>query len=47
MLICKKMLIKAECGARFVAMDGLQRAWGLFGKELDTLMGEMNMELVA
>lgn len=26
---------------------GLQKAWGLFGKELDILMNEMNMELVA
>jgi len=26
---------------------GLQRAWSLFGKELDTLMNEMNEELVA
>ena len=26
---------------------GLQKAWGLFGKELDTLMNEMNVELVA
>ncbi|MCW5643717.1 MAG: DEAD/DEAH box helicase family protein [Rhodoferax sp.] len=26
---------------------GLQRAWGLFGKELDALMDEMNEELVA
>ncbi|VFT16726.1 type I restriction enzyme EcoKI subunit R [Pseudomonas aeruginosa] len=26
---------------------GLQKAWGLFGKELDTLMNEMNEELVA
>jgi len=25
----------------------LQKAWGLFGKELDGLMGEMNAELVA
>lgn len=26
---------------------GLQKAWGLFGKELDGLMNEMNVELVA
>ena len=26
---------------------GLQKAWGLFGNELDGLMGEMNEELVA
>jgi type I restriction enzyme R subunit len=26
---------------------GLQKAWGLFGKELDGLMDEMNLELVA
>lgn len=26
---------------------GLQKAWGLFGKELDSLMNEMNEELVA
>jgi type I restriction enzyme R subunit len=26
---------------------GLQKAWGLFGKELDGLMEEMNLELVA
>ena len=26
---------------------GLQKAWGLFGKELDGLMDEMNWELVA
>jgi type I restriction enzyme R subunit len=26
---------------------GLQKAWSLFGKELDILMNEMNMELVA
>ncbi|WP_176307975.1 type I restriction-modification enzyme R subunit C-terminal domain-containing protein [Burkholderia ambifaria] len=26
---------------------GLQKAWGIFGKELDTLMSEMNEELVA
>jgi type I restriction enzyme, R subunit len=26
---------------------GLQKAWGVFGKELDTLMNEMNVELVA
>ena len=26
---------------------GLQKAWGLFGKELDGLMDEMNGELVA
>ena len=26
---------------------GLQRAWGVFGNELDGLMGELNLELVA
>ena len=26
---------------------GLQKAWGLFGEELDVLMREMNEELVA
>ena len=26
---------------------GLQKVWGVFGKELDSLMDEMNMELVA
>ena len=26
---------------------GLQKVWGLLGKELDGLMGEMNAELVA
>ena len=26
---------------------GLQKAWGLFGKELDALMNDMNEELVA
>jgi len=25
----------------------LQKAWGLFGKELDEVMSEMNKELVA
>ena len=26
---------------------GLQRVWGVFGQELDGLMGEMNSELLA
>jgi len=26
---------------------GLQKAWGLFGKDLDALMDELNVELVA
>lgn len=33
--------------AQLADMGGLQKAWGLFGKDLDTLMTEMNMELVA
>ena len=33
--------------AELADKGGLQRVWGLFGKELDTLMDEMNMELVA
>jgi type I restriction enzyme R subunit len=33
--------------AELADKGGLQRAWGLFGKELDTLMDEMNRELVA
>ncbi|MCK9189170.1 type I restriction-modification enzyme R subunit C-terminal domain-containing protein [Acidithiobacillus sp.] len=33
--------------AELADKGGLQKAWGLFGKELDTLMGEMNEELVA
>jgi type I restriction enzyme R subunit len=33
--------------AELADQGGLQKAWGLFGKELDTLMNEMNMELVA
>ena len=33
--------------AQLADMGGLQKAWGLFGKDLDTLMGEMNLELVA
>lgn len=33
--------------AELADKGGLQKAWGLFGKELDTLMNEMNMELVA
>jgi type I restriction enzyme R subunit len=33
--------------AELADKGGLQKAWGLFGKELDGLMSEMNMELVA
>ena len=33
--------------AELADKGGLQRAWGLFGNELDTLMVEMNEELVA
>lgn len=33
--------------AELAAKGGLQRAWGLFGPELDRLMSEMNVELVA
>lgn len=33
--------------AELADKGGLQKAWGLFGMELDTLMNEMNMELVA
>jgi type I restriction enzyme R subunit len=33
--------------AELADMGGLQKAWGLFGKDLDTLMNEMNLELVA
>lgn len=33
--------------AQLADMGGLQKAWGLFGKDLDTLMSEMNLELVA
>lgn len=33
--------------AELADKGGLQKAWGLFGKELDTLMDEMNGELVA
>ncbi len=33
--------------AELADKGGLQKAWGLFGKELDTLMNEMNVELVA
>jgi type I restriction enzyme R subunit len=33
--------------AELADKGGLQKAWGLFGKELDTLMQEMNEELVA
>ncbi|MBP6720340.1 MAG: restriction endonuclease subunit R, partial [Rhodoferax sp.] len=33
--------------AELADKGGLQRVWGLFGKELDTLMDEMNVELVA
>ena len=33
--------------AELADKGGLQKVWGLFGKELDTLMSEMNVELVA
>lgn len=33
--------------AELADKGGLQKAWGLFGKDLDTLMNEMNAELVA
>lgn len=33
--------------AEFADKGGLQKAWGLFGKELDEVMAEMNGELVA
>jgi type I restriction enzyme R subunit len=33
--------------AEFADKGGLQKAWGLFGAELDTVMVEMNEELVA
>lgn len=33
--------------AELADKGGLQKAWGLFGKDLDTLMNEMNVELVA
>lgn len=33
--------------AKLADKGGLQKAWGLFGKELDILINEMNMELVA
>jgi type I restriction enzyme R subunit len=33
--------------ATLADQGGLQKAWGLFGQELDGLMGEMNEELVA
>ncbi|GKS86097.1 hypothetical protein AVMA1855_18115 [Acidovorax sp. SUPP1855] len=33
--------------AELADKGGLQKAGGIFGKELDTLMKEMNMELVA
>jgi type I restriction enzyme R subunit len=33
--------------AELADKGGLQKAWGLFGKELDTVMNEMNEELVA
>jgi type I restriction enzyme, R subunit len=33
--------------AEFANKGGLQRVWGVFGKELDALMNEMNEELVA
>ncbi|MOA10534.1 type I restriction enzyme EcoKI subunit R [compost metagenome] len=33
--------------AELADKGGLQKAWGMFGKDLDILMNEMNMELVA
>lgn len=33
--------------AQLAGQGGLQRAWKLFGAELDVLMDEMNQELVA
>lgn len=33
--------------AQLADMGGLQKAWGIFGSDLDTLMGEMNEVLVA
>jgi len=33
--------------AELADKGGLQKAWGLFGKDLDMLMNEMNVELVA
>ncbi len=33
--------------AELADKGGLQKAWKLFGKELDVLMDEMNRELVA
>ncbi len=33
--------------AELADKGGLQKVWGLFGKELDGLMNEMNEELVA
>ena len=33
--------------AELANKGGLQKVWGLFSKDLDTLMSEMNMELVA
>ena len=33
--------------AELAGQGGLQRAWKLFGVELDGLMNEMNQELVA
>jgi type I restriction enzyme R subunit len=33
--------------AELADKGGLQKVWGLFGQELDGLMGEMNVELVA
>ena len=33
--------------AELADKGGLQKVWGVFGKELDGLMSEMNEELVA
>jgi type I restriction enzyme, R subunit len=33
--------------AAFADKGGLQKAWGVFGEQLDPLMNEMNLELVA
>jgi type I restriction enzyme R subunit len=39
-------MLEARCPPT-AARGGLQRAWGLFGEELDGLMAGMNEELVA
>lgn len=40
--ICRDDFDYAELAAR----GGLQKAWGVFGAELDAVMGELNLELV-